>query len=89
MRCPHCNGRLTNESICPYCKNDLSEWRKYHAKRGAVNHLLLKDKHAQLTEYIDMLCSDKKRLERRIKAIDIELGKKEAELFETERELMK
>ena len=28
MRCPHCNGRVSDESICPYCKNDLEEWRK-------------------------------------------------------------
>lgn len=38
MRCPHCNGRITSERICPYCKNDLTELRVTNdkAKLGAI-----------------------------------------------------
>lgn len=57
--------------------------------RNAVNRLLLMDKHAQLHEVINMLCMDKKRLERRLKAINKELAQKELELHEVDKELMK
>ena len=32
MRCPHCNGRIESETTCPYCKNDLKEYRKEQRK---------------------------------------------------------
>lgn len=57
--------------------------------RNAVNRLLLMDKHAQLHEVINMLCMDKERLERRLKAINEELAQKELELHEVDKELMK
>ena len=68
---------------------DIIKSNRRTTLRNAVNRLLLMDKHAQLHEVINMLCMDKKRLERRLKAINKELAQKELELHEVEKELMK
>jgi len=68
---------------------DIIKSNRRTTLRNAVNCLLLIDKHAQLHEVINMLCMDKERLERRLKAINEELARKELELREVEKELMK
>lgn len=68
---------------------DIIKSNRRTTLRNAVNCLLLMDKHAQLHEVINMLCMDKKRLERRLKAINKELAQKELELRKVEKELMK
>lgn len=68
---------------------DIIKSNRRTTLRNAVKCLLLMDKHAQLHEVINMLCMDKKRLERRLKAINKELARKELELREVEKELMK
>ena len=68
---------------------DIIKSNRRTTLRNAVKCLLLMDKHAQLHEVINMLCMDKKRLERRLKAINKELAQKELELHEVEKELMK
>ena len=68
---------------------DIIKSNRRTTLRNAVNRLLLMDKHAQLHEVINMLCMDKKRLERRLKAINKELAQKELELHKVEKELMK
>ena len=68
---------------------DIIKSNRRTTLRNAVNCLLLMDKHAQLHEVINMLCMDKKRLERRLKAINKELAQKELELHKVEKELMK
>jgi hypothetical protein len=68
---------------------DIIKSNRRTTLRNAVNRLLLMDKHAQLHEVINMLCMDKERLERRLKAINKELAQKELELREVEKELMK
>ena len=68
---------------------DIIKSNRRTTLRNAVNCLLLMDKHAQLHEVINMLCVDKERLERRLKAINEELARKELELREVEKELMK
>ncbi len=68
---------------------DIAESKRRTTFREAVNRLLLRDKQAQLHEAINMLVSDKKRLEQRLRAINKELAQREQELFETEKELMK
>lgn len=81
-------GQIGKLVVYPhYC--DIIESKRKITFRDAVNHLILEDKHAQLHEVINMLCIDKKRLERRLGAINKELAQRELELFETERELMK
>lgn len=67
---------------------DIIESKRKTTFREAVNRLLLEDKHAQLHEVINMLCSEKKRLERRIKAIDKVIAKREQELYEVDKELI-
>ena len=68
---------------------DIIKSNRRTTLRNAVKCLLLMDKHAQLHEVINMLCMDKKRLERRLKAINKELAQKELELHKVEKELMK
>lgn len=68
---------------------DIIKSNRRTTLRNAVNCLLLMDKHAQLHEVINMLCMDKERLERRLKAINKELAQKELELHKVEKELMK
>jgi len=68
---------------------DIIKSNRRTTLRNAVDRLLLMDKHAQLHEVINMLCMDKKRLERRLKAINKELAQKELELRKVEKELMK
>lgn len=67
---------------------DIIESKRRTTFRDAVNHLLLRDKQAQLHEVINMLCSEKKRLEQRIKAIDKVTAKREQELCEVDKELI-
>ena len=68
---------------------DIIKSNRRTTLRNAVKCLLLMDKHAQLHEVINMLCMDKKRLERRLKAINKELAQKGLELHKVEKELMK
>jgi len=68
---------------------DIIKSNRRTTLRNAVNRLLLMDKHAQLHEVINMLCMDKERLERRLKAINKELAQKELELHKVEKELIK
>lgn len=67
---------------------DIIESKRRTTFREAVNRLLLEDKHAQLHEVINMLCSERKRLEQRIKAIDKVIAKREQELYEVDKELI-
>lgn len=67
---------------------DIIKSKRRTTFREAVNRLMLEDKHAQLHEIINMLCSDKKRLERRLGAINQELAEKEEELYEVDKELI-
>ena len=81
-------GYVNKHIVTPeYC--DIIKSNRRTTLRNAVNCLLLIDKHAQLHEVINMLCMDKERLERRLKAINEELARKELELREVEKELMK
>lgn len=68
---------------------DIVESKSKTAFRQAVDRLHAMDRAAQLHEVINMLASDKKRLERRLGAINKELAHRERELYEVERELMK
>ena len=71
------DGFITTLEFC-----DIAESKRRTTFREAVNRLLLEDKHAQLHEVINMLVSDRKRLERRLGAINKELAQRELELFE-------
>jgi len=68
---------------------DIIKSNRRTTLRNTVKCLLLMDKHAQLHEVINMLCMDKERLERRLKAINKELAQKELELHKVEKELIK
>ena len=68
---------------------DIIKSNRRTTLRNTVKCLLLMDKHAQLHEVINMLCMDKKRLMRRLKAINKELAQKELELHKVEKELIK
>ena len=87
-------GYVNKHIVTPeYC--DIIKSNRRTTLRNAVNCLLLEelikkmDKHAQLHEVINMLCMDKKRLERRLKAINKELAQKGLELHKVEKELIK
>lgn len=67
---------------------DILESERRTTFRDAINRLMLEDKHAQLHEVINMLCSEKKRLEQRLKAIDKVIAKREQELCEVDKELI-
>lgn len=77
------DGFITTPEYC-----DIIESKRRTTFREAVNRLLLRDKQAQLHEVINMLCSERKRLERRIKAIDKVIAKREKELCEVDKELI-
>jgi len=68
---------------------DIIKSNRRTTLRNTVKCLLLMDKHAQLHEVINMLCMDKERLKRRLKAINKELAQKELELHKVEKELIK
>lgn len=82
-KCRSVDGFITTPEYC-----DIITSKRRTTFREAVNRLLLEDKHAQLHEVINMLCSEKKRLERRLKAINKELVRKEQELYEVDKELI-
>lgn len=77
------DGFITTPEFC-----DIIESKRRTTFRDAVNHLLLRDKQAQLHEVINMLCSEKKRLERRLGPINKELARREQELYEVDKELI-
>ncbi len=82
-KCRSVDGFITTVEYC-----DIITSKRRTTFRDAVNGLLLRDKHAQLHEVINMLVSDRKRLERRLGAINKELAQRELELYEVEKELI-
>lgn len=86
VRPEHCDEIIPEICTVPAAKVENIEDELLDRKSDIEEAI---DKHAQLHEVINMLCMDKERLERRLKAINKELAQKELELHKVEKELMK